>query len=332
MRLAKLLIAIAAVWSLYWAAAAWGLRTGIATWFAEQERRGWQAEFSGLETSGYPHRHLTRIQHPALADPGTGTAWRADWLALENPAAWPGQLALSFPASAQQLSYFDRTAVITAQGLQASLNLAPGVALELEDMALVSAPWQIERSGETVLSGAALDLRMVQTDRPESYRITAEAREFAPRAAWRRLLAASSALPERFDTLALEMTVAFDKPWDRSALEQQRPQPRRIDLKLADARWGDLRLKAAGALTVDETGLPEGEIALQAENWRGLVLMAERTGALPPSLRGTVERVLGLLAEASGNPHDLDIALGFADGYVTLGPLPLGHAPRLIIR
>ncbi|WP_264210511.1 DUF2125 domain-containing protein [Leisingera thetidis] len=332
MRLAKLLIAAVAVWSLYWAAAAWGLRSGIAAWFAEQERRGWQAEFSALETSGYPTRHRTRIRRPALADPGTGTAWRADWLDLASPAAWPGNLDLHFPASPQRLSYFDRTAVITAQGLQAGLNLAPGAALELKEMALVSGPWQIARTGETVLSGAALDLNMVQAGSPGSYRITAEAKDFAPRAAWRRLLAASSALPERFDALALEMTVGFDKPWDRSALEQQRPQPRRIGLKLAEARWGDLRLKAAGALTVDEHGMPEGEIALQAENWRGLVLMAERTGALPPSLRGTVERVLGLLAEAGGNPHDLDLVLGFADGHVTLGPLPLGRAPRLIIR
>ncbi|UWQ46661.1 DUF2125 domain-containing protein [Leisingera aquaemixtae] len=332
MRLAKLLMAAVAVWSLYWAAAAWGLRTGIASWFAQQERQGWQAEHSGLETSGYPLRHQTRISRPALADPRTGTAWRADWLELDSPAAWPGRLELHFPATAQRLSYFDRTAVITADGLQASLHLKPGAALELEQLAAVAGSWQIERGGETVLSGAALDLRMVQTDSPETYRITAGAQEFAPRAAWRRLLAASAPLPERFDTLALEMTVGFDAPWDRSALEQQRPQPRRIDLKLADARWGDLRLKATGALTVDAQGLPAGEIALQAENWRGLVLMAERTGALPPALRGTVERVLGLLAETSGNPRDLDIALGFRDGYVTLGPLPLGHAPRLIIR
>ncbi|UWQ54786.1 DUF2125 domain-containing protein [Leisingera caerulea] len=332
MRLAKLLIAIAAMWSLYWAAAAWGLKNGIAAWFDAQDSRGWQAEYSGLETQGYPFRHQTRISRPALADPRTGTAWRADWLELDSPAAWPGRLELHFPSTAQRLSYFDRTAVITADGLQASLHLKPGTALELEQLAAVADGWQIERGGETVLSGAALDLRMVQTDSPETYRITAGAQEFAPRAAWRRLLAASSALPERFDTLALEMTVAFDAAWDRSALEQQRPQPRRIDLKLADARWGDLRLKATGALTVDAQGLPEGEIALQAENWRGLVLMAERTGALPPALRGTVERVLGLLAEASGNSRDLDIALGFRDGYVTLGPLPLGHAPRLIIR
>ncbi|UWQ33920.1 DUF2125 domain-containing protein [Leisingera sp. M527] len=332
MRLAKLLIAALMVWSLYWAAAAWGLRSGIAAWFAEQERRGWQAEFSALETSGYPIRHMTRISRPALADPGTGTAWRADWLDLASPAVWPGKLDLHFPASAQRLSYFDQTAVITAQGLQASLHLAPGAALEMEELALISAPWQIARSGEAVLSGASLDLRMVQSDRPAIYRITAEAAEFAPRAAWRRLLAASSALPERFDTLALELTVEFDAPWDRAALEQQRPQPRRIDLKLAEARWGDLRLKAAGTLAVDAQGLPEGGITLQAENWRGLVLMAERSGALPPSLRSSVERVLSLLAETSGNPRNLDITLGFSGGYVTLGPLPLGRAPRLIIR
>ncbi|MBY6139129.1 DUF2125 domain-containing protein [Leisingera daeponensis] len=332
MRLAKLLIAALLVWSLYWAAAAWGLKNGIAAWFEAQESRGWQAEYAALETQGYPLRHLTRISRPALADPRTGTAWRADWLELSSPAAWPGKLELHFPAAPQRLSYFDRTAVIATEGLQASLHLKPGTALELQQMALVADRWQIAKDGEAVLSGAALDLRMEQTEAPETYRISAGAREFAPRAAWRRLLAASAPLPERFDTLMLEMAVAFDAPWDRSALEQKRPQPRRIDLKLADARWGDLRLKAAGKLTVDEAGLPAGEIALQAENWRGLVLMAERSGALPPSLRGTVERVLGLLAEASGNPNNLDITLGFADGYVTLGPLPLGHAPRLIIR
>ncbi|MEX0303903.1 MAG: DUF2125 domain-containing protein [Leisingera sp.] len=332
MRLAKLLIAALLLWSLYWAAAAWGLKTGIAAWFAEQHRQGWQAEYAGLETSGYPAVHLTRIAQPVLADPGTGTAWRADWLEMANPAIWPGQLTLRFPDTPQRLSYFDRTAVIAAQGLQAGLHLAPGAALELEEMTLLSGPWQIARSGDAVLHGNALDLRMVQSAQPAVYRITARAAELSPRAAWRRLLAASSDLPERFDTLEAELTVAFDTPWDRSALEQQRPQPRRIDLKLAEARWGDLQLKAAGAVTVDERGLPEGKVALQAENWRGLVQMAERSGALPPSLRSSVERVLGLLAEASGNPRHLDITLGFSGGNVTLGPLPLGPAPRLIIR
>lgn len=335
MRLAKLLMAALAVWSLYWAVAAWGLRSGVAAWFAQQARQGWQAEHAGLATGGYPLRHMTRVAQPALADPASGVAWRADWLELENPAIWPGQLTLHFPATAQRLSHFDQTSVIVADAAQAQLHLAPGLALELQQLALDAGAWEVSQHDAPVLSGEALAFDMVQTaaaTQPETYAITAEVRGLKPGIAWRQVLAADPELPDAFEQLALDMNVRFDTTWDRDALEQRRPQPRQINLRLAEAHWGDLRLKAAGALTVDDGGLPEGEIALQAENWRELVAMAERGGVLPPALRRSVERVLELLAQAGGNPRHLDITLGFKGGYVTLGPLPLGPAPRLILR
>lgn len=335
MRLAKLLMAALAVWSLYWAVAAWGVRSGVAAWFAQQERRGWQAEYAALSTAGYPLQIVTQIAQPALADPGTGAAWRADWLALESPAIWPGQLTLRFPETAQRLSHFDQTSVIDAKAAQAQLHLAPGLALTLEALTFAAAEWALSQQGEPVLSAASLDLRMVQaapTAPQDTYDITAEVRALKPGTGWRRALAADAGLPETFEQLALEMTIGFDAPWDRAALEQRRPQPRQIELRLADAQWGDLRLKAAGALSVDESGLPEGEIALQAENWRGMVAMAEQGGVLPPALRRSVERVLELLSRTGGNPQHLNITLGFRGGYVTLGPLPLGPAPRLILR
>ena len=42
---------------------------------------------------------------------------------------------------------------------------------------------------------------------------------------------------ETLQTLKLNATVVFDAPWDRYAIEQQRPQPVRIDLKTAQATW-----------------------------------------------------------------------------------------------
>lgn len=332
MRLAKWLLAALLLWSLYWAAAAWGLRQGITGWFAERASQGWQAEFAGMETAGYPLRHEIRLLAPALADPGTGAAWQADWLNLDSPAIWPGHQRVRFPATPQRLSYFDQTVEIAAEGLTAVLRLAPGTALTLEEMGLEAGAWEIRQEGTVVLGGSALQARMQQAEAPELYRITAEAAEFSPRAAWRSRLAAASGLPPAFDTLALDMAVTFDAAWDRAALEQRRPQPRRIALSLADARWGDLRLKATGTLTVDEGGLPEGSLALQAENWRGLLAMAERAGSLPPAMRTPLERVLGLFAGTGGNPETLDIALTFADGMARLGPLPLGPAPRIILR
>lgn len=173
---------------------------------------------------------------------------------------------------------------------------------------------------------------MVQTASPETYDLRARARGLVPGDQWRRRLAAGPELPEALETLTLQMTVEFDRRWDRSALEQRRPQPRRISLPLAEARWGSLRLKASGEVAVDTQGRPEGRIALRAENWRGILEMAERSGLLPPPLRRTAERVLGLLAQSGGNPQHLDITLGLADGQVMLGPLPIGPAPRLILR
>ena len=60
--------------------------------------------------------------------------------------------------------------------------------------------------------------------------------------------------------------------------------------------------------------------------------MANASGALPDQAVDPVNRVLGLLAGLSGNPNALDVELGFRDGFVTLGPVPLGPAPRIFLR
>lgn len=332
LRMMKLLLAAALIWSLYWLAAGWGLGNGISTWFAEQRRQGWQAEYSSLTSSGFPSRHTTRITHPTLADPGTGTAWRADWLEVESPAIWPGRQTLRFAPTPQRFSYFDQTAVIEAQSLQAQLHLAPGLSLTLEELALSSGAWRIRDGDRPVMSAGSLQLGMRQTGTPKRYQVLITADDFSPGTALRRLLAATESLPDVFEALVLDMEVTFDTAWDRTALELRRPQPRHIELKLADAHWGALRIKAMGTLAVDEAGLPTGVMALQIENWQQMLVMAEDAGALPSKARDGIERVLGLFASLGGNPRDLDTQLNFRDGYVALGPIPLGPAPRLILR
>jgi len=332
LRLMKLLLAVALLWSLYWMAAGWGLRNGISAWFTEQQRQGWQAEYSALSSGGYPGSHITRISHPTLADPGTGAAWRADWLEVSSPAIWPGRQTLRFAPSPQRLSYFDQTAVIEAQDLQAQLHLAPGLALTLEDLALSSSAWRISDGENAVMSAGSLQLGMHQMGQPERYQMLVSATDFAPGIALRHLMAATETLPDSFETLELDMEVTFDTAWDRTALELRRPQPRHIEVKLVDAHWGELRLKAAGTLAVDETGLPTGEIALKVENWHQMLVMAEGAGVLPAKARDGIERVLGLFAGLGGNPRDLDTQLNFRNGHVALGPIPLGPAPKFILR
>jgi hypothetical protein len=85
-------------------------------------------------------------------------------------------------------------------------------------------------------------------------------------------------------------------------------------------------------LDVDADGNPTGTLSLQARNWREMLAVAEASGSLPQQIRPQVERALGLLASASGNPDAIDVTLTLANGTVSLGFLPLAPAPQLILR
>ncbi|MCG7519443.1 DUF2125 domain-containing protein [Ruegeria sp. Ofav3-42] len=330
--LIRVIIFVTVVWSAYWFVAGFGLRNAITTWFDKQQERGWQAEFSDVSTAGYPFHHVTHLNSPALADPVNGTAWSADWIEFQSPSIWPGRQVLRFADTPQRLSYFDQTATIEANDLQAELQLRPGVALVLEKMALTAGPWSITDEAEALAGGNTLTLIMEQTSIPEAYTVGARIDGFTPGDDLRELMRSATTLPQAFETLEMDMTVTFDKAWDRTALEQSRPQPVKIDLQLAEMKWGELRLFAAGKLDVDAQGIPSGEIAIKAENWRDMIAMANAAGALPDQAVDPVTRALNFMAGLGGNPKTLDLQLNFRDGFVALGPLPLGPAPHLILR
>jgi hypothetical protein len=88
----------------------------------------------------------------------------------------------------------------------------------------------------------------------------------------------------------------------------------------------------SGRVDIDAQGRGTGEIAIRAENWPEMLAMAERAGLLGPGARRTAERALGLLARLSGREEDLDVTLRLDDGFVYLGPLPVGEGPRLRLR
>jgi hypothetical protein len=139
-------------------------------------------------------------------------------------------------------------------------------------------------------------------------------------------------LPEVVEGMAVTADVTFDAPWDRFAVEVARPQVTALDLSDLTAQWGGIQMRAAGELTVDAEGLPEGRITLKITNWRDLLQVAGNAGLVPAPLMPTVERALEILAGLSGPRDTLDAPLTFANGVLSFGPLPLGPAPRIVIR
>ncbi|MEM9551634.1 MAG: DUF2125 domain-containing protein [Pseudomonadota bacterium] len=328
----RVLLALVVLWSGLWWGAGFLVRSSISSWFEMRAAEGWRAEFADMTSGGFPTRHLTTLESPALADPATGAAWQADSLDFESGAIWPGRITARFAQTPQRLSYFDQTVALTADGMEADLHLKPGAALELERMALTSGAWAMTGDDEPLLKADTLTVAMDQQDIAETYHFDIQADQFTPGPQMRRFLRGSERLPDAFDALQLDMTVTFDRPWDRAALEERRPQPVAIDLTLVEAQWGALRILAAGDLDVDQTGVPTGSITIKAENWREMLVIAQKSGALPRDTVGPIERALNLISGLGGNPNALDVKLNLRDGFIAVGPIPLGQAPRIILR
>ncbi len=331
-RLFTWILGLCLVWTLYWAGSGWWVQSRIADWFDAQAARGWQADYADLSLGGFPTRHITTIDAPALADPATGAAWRTEQLTIDGRAVWPGHVTVAVTDAPQLFSYFDQTVVLNSQNMVANLRLKPGLALELEQTALTSGPWSLTLGEDVLARAETLVLSTDQQEPREVYAVAARAEAFSPGSRVREVARISGSLPEAFDAFELEAIITWDKPWDRTALEVARPQPRHVDLRLADAQWGALRLLAAGEFSVDENGYPEGVITIKAENWRDMLIIAEKAGALPQQMVDPIERALNLLEGLGGNPNALDVQLNLRGGAVALGPIPIGPAPRLILR
>lgn len=330
-KLLWIVVLVALAWAGWWWFASTSLRGGIATWLDARSDEGWQAETREITGGGFPFEIKAGLRDLALADPDAGLAVQTARIDIAAPIWWPGDVTVALDDTPITLASPMGRAMLNMQDSVMALNLHPGAALELETLGWTSGPWQLGGTDGQQVQADTLVLDMTQVE-GVTYTIEARADAFAPEGTTRARLNLPDSFPRAFDSLILKATVTFDQPWDRRALSDARPQPSRINLHLAEARWGDLRINVASALDVDPNGIADGTLSLQAENWRTIIDLAERGGALPPELRMPAESVLKLLAGASGNPETLDVDLTLRDGGLYLGFLPLGPAPRFILR
>ena len=322
----------AVLWCLWWGLGSVLLRVSVEDWLDARRAEGWQAD-AQVSGGGFPLVMTAGLDDLALADPATGLAVSASRIRLEIDAPWPFGARLVLPEDPVRFSSPDRQAVtlVMSEG-QMDLALAPSQQLGLRGLAWTAGPWGLSDPRGSIVSADSLEVSMTQMETPETYAFVVHADSAAPGETLRARLRLPEDWPLAFETFRTEAEVTFDRPWDLRALEERRPQPTRVEIGLAEAAWGDLRLNLAADLAVDEGGIATGEISLQARNWRTMLTLAERSGALPARLRDQAETVLASLAGATGNPDTLDLRLTARGGTLYLGFVPLGPAPRLSLR
>lgn len=330
-RLLIAIIVVAAAWAGYWVWASQSVKSELQDWFADRRAEGWVAEYSDLSVSGFPNRVDSTFTDLRLADTGSGWAWEAPFFQLLTLSYQPNHIIAIWP-NQQLLATPDQKLDITSTQLQASVVLDAGAALPLNRANLVADTLSIQTREGQATSMAALRAAIQKLDGTENaYRFAIEADDFAPPMDWRGMLGAAD-LPRAFSALRMQVEVTFDDRWDISSVESRRPQPTRIDLQLAEAKWGELELWIAGAADLDELGRLTGDVTIKARNWREIVQMGVASGQISRKLGEQLEETLGLLAALAGNSKTLDVPLELRKGTIYLGPVPVGKLPRLQLR
>lgn len=330
-RLLIAIIVLATAWAGYWVFASRGVKSELAGWFDDRRADGWVAEYSDLSVNGFPNRVDANFTNISLADPQSGWAWEVPFFQLLTLSYQPNHIIAVWPQT-QMLATPKQKYQITSTKLQASVVLDAGEALPLNRANLVADTLTLQDSdGQATTMTALRAAIQAAPETPNTYLFAIEAEDFAPPMALRGLIGAAD-LPRAFETLRAQLEVSFDDQWDRSSIERRRPQPTRLDLKLAEARWGELELWLAGAADLDDKGRLNGSLTIKARNWPEIIDMAISSDQISRKMGRQLRDGLSLLSQLAGNPNTLDIPLEFRKGTVFLGPVPLGKLPRLVLR
>ncbi|MEM9012322.1 MAG: DUF2125 domain-containing protein [Pseudomonadota bacterium] len=320
-------------WSVWWYVAANGRTAGLTDWLAERSAEGWVAEAGEIATSGYPNRIDTRIEDLSLANPDVGWAWSAEAFEILSLAydrshyilAWPG--AQTFGSPEERVTVTGATlrgSVVFEDRATLALDRS---AIEAEDvmiestagwrMTLAQAQLNTRRAAEGAAPGAAHEVAL------------SRARDLTLPAPLKDLLDPADLMPEAVQSAEFDVTLSFDAPWDRQAVESVGPELVGFAVRRFQAQWGEVALGLRGRVVADASGRAEGALDITARNWRTMIRLAANSGALDPVIADAVEQALGLIALISGDRDTIEVPLRFSGGTMRLGPVPIGDAPRL---
>lgn len=324
-------LVVSALWAGYWYVGSQAMERGVTGWFAAQSGAPLQAEHQGIAVAGFPNRFDLTVTDPRLADARAGLGWQASFAQVFMMTWKPWHIIATLP-NAQTLTLPGQEVAIASASFQASAVLVPGTDLTLDRAALAADTLALDSTAGWDIAAATLRLGLRRApDRVNAQEAALELTTLSLPRGMTAGLAAAADLPEQIDLVRIDSILGLSAPLDRHA-GQTRPALQDITLREGLIRWDDLIVSASGTLTPTADGRPEGRIDLRVENWRKLVPVLIAAGVISPQQSQTVTRALELLATQGGNPDILPLPVTFREGWMTLGPLPLGPAPQLFQR
>ena len=315
---------LTALWSGYWYVGKSAFQSGAEGFFRQAAAQGLVARNEGLVVQGFPNRFDLTVTAPTFGDPRRGLEWTGPFIQILTLSYTPWHVIAAFPPI-QTITTPLEDITITSDKLQASVVVKPSTDLTLDRTTLVGSNLAFTSSQNwTLTAGEVRFATRADPSLENAHEIGLEVKALTPDP---RLAGLNPDLPPVVDLIRLDALASLLAPIDRHSGET-RPTLTALSIKEGIFTWGPLSIFAQGDVTA-VSGFAEGRIAIRVQGWRHLVALAVAAGAVKPEVAPTVERMLETMATASGNAEVLEMPLILSAGRMSLGPIPLGPAPRL---
>lgn len=325
MRLLTVLVVVfSGLWGGYWYIGSSAVETAIKDWLENAPRQGVMANYSTLETRGFPNRFDTTITEANVVVPELGFQWDAPFFQVFALSYKPYHIVAVWP-NEQHLSLLGRDYDITSDDLRASLVVEPNTTLALDRFRLTAEALRVRFTpGLSVSLANALIATRQNSITENAHDLALEISGLEPPEAIRLALDPDRSLPDRLEAIKLDSVLEFDAPITVLNAESGF-ELNAINIRNGSVSWGENLLAIEGRLDVDQWGYATGELMLTARHWREVFGLLSAAGMVDPVWEGAIAP----LAAADGDPEHLRTTLSFRDGAFYFGPLALGYAPRL---
>lgn len=313
-------LVLAALWGGWWVVGSRGVYAGAEGFFAAQAARGIEAGHDGISVSGFPNRFDLTVTAPHLADRARGIGWRAPFVQIFAMTWKPWHLIAAVPGG-QVFTGPLGDVTLDGERMMGSLLLVPGPDLALSEAVVEGHALRL--SGPFALNAVAQAVASVRHEGDALYRLGVKATDIALAPEFAQNNGPGTALSDAY----LDLSAQLSAPLDRH-LDTTRPQPRRLEVRQATLVWGEMRLSAKGLLEPDAAGYASGEIMAEIRGWRHLPGALAAAGVIGPGFVPALTRGFEVMAAEGDDPEVLHLPLRAKEGWLTLGPLPLGAAPR----
>ncbi|WP_411891489.1 DUF2125 domain-containing protein [Yoonia sp. SDW83-1] len=321
-KLTFLVLILGALYSGYWFYGARSVEQGALQAIEQAQQDGWGVSYSALQTVGFPSRFDTSVTDLTLTAADGLWSWQAPFLQVFALSYQPNKVIAAFPPD-HSLRLGDQTLQLMTEDFRASAGVKANTDLSFDAATIESGALSVMSDFGWV---AAIERALIATratDAPNTYDVYMDADGLILPADLIAQIDPKNQLADVIDRLVFDSHVTLDQPLDRHAAN---PLAQSFTLNRFAIDWGDVALTAAGTIDIDALGVPDGRITIKTDQWREIIDLLVNAGAIQPGVAPTITNMASTMAQEG---QTLELPISFQNGFMSVGPLPIGPAPRL---